>query len=49
MVAGDGAGMGGGDWVYVSQVWVETNDASGGGGSTPIAAIAMNTYRQLRN
>lgn len=28
MVAGDGAGMGGGDWVYVSQVWLETNDAS---------------------
>ena len=47
-IAGSGAGMGVGDEMKVSQVYLETQDASGGG-STPIAAIAMNTYRQLSN
>jgi len=37
-----------GDTLRITQAYVETPDA-GGGGSTPIAAIAMNTYRQLRN
>ena len=47
-IAGSGGGMGAGDEMKVSQVYLETQDA-GGGGSTPIAAIAMNTYRQLSN
>tara|TARA_R100000995_G_scaffold70056_1_gene38653 strand:- start:27 stop:575 length:549 start_codon:yes stop_codon:yes gene_type:complete len=46
-IAGSGAGMGAGDEMKVSQVYLETQDA-GGGGSTPIAAIAGNTYRQMR-
>ncbi len=34
---------------YVSEVYLLTQDASGGGGgSTPIAAISMNHYRQQR-
>jgi hypothetical protein len=50
MLAGDGAGMGASDEMHVTIAYVETNDASGGGGgSTPIAAISMNTYRQMRN
>jgi hypothetical protein len=39
--------MTGGDTV-VTQAYFACPDASGGG-STPIAAIAMNTYRQMRN
>jgi len=35
------------DLMKVTQAYLETQDA-GGGGSTPIAAIAMNTYRQMR-
>ena len=34
------------DILQVTQAYLETPDASGG--STPIAAIAMNTYRQMR-
>ena len=41
------ASMSGGDTV-VTQAYFACPDASGGG-STPIAAIAMNTYRQMRN
>tara|TARA_R110002167_G_scaffold110987_3_gene282235 strand:- start:95 stop:634 length:540 start_codon:yes stop_codon:yes gene_type:complete len=40
-----GSGM---DYIRVTQAYLETPDA-GGGGSTPIAAISMNTYRQMRN
>jgi len=43
MVANAGAW----DVMKVTQVYLETQDA--GGGSTPIAAIAMNTYKQMRN
>ena len=46
MITGDGAGMSADDRMLVTQVYLETQDA---GGSTPIAAIAMNTYRQMRN
>ena len=35
-----------GDLMKVTQVYLETQDA---GSSVPIAAIAMNTYRQMRN
>ena len=35
------------DLMKVTQAYLETQDA-GGGGSTPIAAIASNTYRQMR-
>jgi len=38
--------MGSEDLMKVTQVYLETQDA---GSSTPIAAIAMNTYRQMRN
>ena len=38
--------MGASDVMKVTQVYLETQDA---GSSTPIAAIAMNTYRQMRN
>jgi len=40
-------GAGFSDILKVTQAYLETPDASGG--STPIAAIAMNTYRQMRN
>jgi len=33
---------------YVSEVYLLTQAADGGGGSTPIAAISMNHYRQQR-
>jgi len=39
--------MGVGDLMKVTQVYLETQDA--GGSSVPIAAIAMNTYKQLGN
>ena len=35
------------DYMRVTQVYLETQAASGG--SVPIAAIAMNTYNQMRN
>jgi hypothetical protein len=35
-----------GDVMKVTQAFLETQDA--GGASVPIAAIAMNTYRQMR-
>ena len=35
------------DLMKVTQVYLETQDA--GGASVPIAAISMNTYRQMRN
>jgi len=44
MLANSGSGF---DILKVTQAYLETPDASGG--STPIAAIAMNTYRQMRN
>jgi hypothetical protein len=47
MITGDGAGMSADDRMLVTQVYLETQDA--GGGSVPIAAIAMNTYRQMGN
>jgi len=37
------------DPMQITQLYLLTQDAGGGGGSTPIAAIAMNTYRQMRN
>jgi hypothetical protein len=37
--------MGASDVMKVTQVYLETQDA---GSSTPIAAIASNTYRQMR-
>lgn len=40
--------MGSGDLMKVTQAYIETQDAAGGG-STPIAAIALNTYQQMRN
>ena len=46
MLTNSGSGF---DTLKVTQAYLETPDASGGGGSTPIAAIAMNTYRQMRN
>ena len=39
--------MGSGDLMLITQVYLETQDA--GGSSVPIAAIAMNTYKQLGN
>jgi hypothetical protein len=39
-------GTGFGDVMKVTQAFLETQDA---GSSTPIAAIAMNTYRQMRD
>ena len=47
MTPGDGSGMGADDLMKVTQVYLETQDA--GGASVPIAAIAMNTYRQMGN
>lgn len=44
MLTNSGSGM---DYIRVTQAYLETPDASGG--STPIAAISMNTYRQMRN
>ena len=41
------ASAGAWDVMKVTQVYLETQDA--GGGSVPIAAIAMNTYRQMGN
>ena len=46
MLTNSGSGF---DTLKVTQAYLETPDAGGGGGSTPIAAIAMNTYRQMRN
>jgi hypothetical protein len=46
MIPGDGSWAMAGDLMKVTQVYLETQDA---GASTPIAAIAMNTYRQMRN
>lgn len=46
MLTNSGSGF---DILKVTQAYLETPDAGGGGGSTPIAAIAMNTYRQMRN
>ena len=40
-------GTGMSDYMQVTQVYLETQDA--GGSSVPIAAIAMNTYKQMRN
>lgn len=40
-------GMGMSDEMHVTQAYLETQDA--GGASVPIAAIAMNTYRQMGN
>ena len=39
--------MGSGDLMLITQVYLETQAA--GGSSVPIAAIAMNTYKQLGN
>ena len=44
MLTNSGSGM---DYVKLTQAYLETPDASGG--SVPIAAIAMNTYKQMRN
>ena len=40
-------GIGMSDEMHVTQAYIETQDA--GGSSVPIAAIAMNTYKQLGN
>ena len=45
LIPGDGAGYGESDLMKVTQVYLTIPDA---GSSTPIAAIAMNTYRQMR-
>ena len=44
MLTNSGSGM---DYMRLTQAYLETPDASGG--SVPIASIAMNTYRQMRN
>ena len=46
MVSGDGSSMGANDIMKVTQAYLETPDASGGGSA--IAPISMNTYRQMR-
>ena len=42
-------GMGVSETIQLSNVYLLTEDGSGGGGSVPIAAIAMNTDRQMGN
>tara|TARA_R110000824_G_scaffold32222_5_gene104218 strand:+ start:1016 stop:1561 length:546 start_codon:yes stop_codon:yes gene_type:complete len=44
MIAGNGAGMGGSDVMKVTHAYLETQDA----GSSSIAPLAMNTYKQMR-
>jgi hypothetical protein len=47
MLPGSGSMMGESDLLKVTQIYLTIPDA--GGASVPIAAIAMNTYRQMRN
>ena len=47
LLPGSGAGMGQSDLLKVTQIYLTIQDA--GGSSVPIAAIAMNTYKQMRN
>ena len=44
MTAGSGAGMGQSDLLKVTQIYLTIPDES----STAVAAVAMNTYRQMR-
>ena len=48
LLPGSGAMMGQSDLLKVTQIYLTIQDA-GGGGSVPIAAIAMNTYKQMGN
>ena len=46
MIAGSGGGMGANDIMKVTQAYLETPDASGGGSNA--VPMALNTYQQMR-